>query len=160
MMRLTSTVAVVLAVALSSSCAEAQSGRAPSDSEIRLYARLMAMTDSRTLDRALVDSSLASSWAPLRAATALAIGQTGAARGMSAVLVARRLISDRDITVASNAAYALGLLRDSAGVGTLASALTGPRASPGKRPGRLVKLEHRLARSFSPQWQVRGPTRR
>lgn len=126
MMRLTSTVAVVLAVALSSSCAEAQSGRAPSDSEIRLYARLMAMTDSRTLDRALVDSSLASSWAPLRAATALAIGQTGAARGMSAVLVARRLISDRDITVASNAAYALGLLRDSAGVGTLASALTGP----------------------------------
>ena len=125
-MRLTSSIAAVLAVVLSSSCAEAQSRRAPSDRDIRLYARLMAMTDSRTLDRALVDSSLASSWAPLRAATALAIGQTGAARGMAAVVVARGLVADRDLTVASNAAYALGLLRDSAGIGTLASALTGP----------------------------------
>ncbi|MBA3404290.1 MAG: peptidylprolyl isomerase [Gemmatimonadaceae bacterium] len=125
-MRFTSSIAVVLAVVLSSSCAEAQSRRAPSDRDIRLYARLMAMTDSRTLDRALVDSSLASSWAPLRAATALAIGQTGAARGMAAVAVARGLVADRDLTVASNAAYALGLLRDSAGIGTLASALTGP----------------------------------
>lgn len=125
-MRFISTIAAVLAVVVVSSCVQAQSRRAPAEREVMLYARLMAMTDSRSLDAALVDSSLASTWAPLRAAAALAIGQTGAARGMAAVNVARRLMSDPDLTVASNAAYSLGLLRDSLGVGTLASALTGP----------------------------------
>ena len=39
----------------------AQSTRAPSDNEIRLYARVVAMTDTRAYDAALLDSVLASS---------------------------------------------------------------------------------------------------
>src|SRR6476659_1696982 len=46
-----------------------------------LYARLLAMTDSRTYDRALLDTALTGSWAPLRAAAALAVGQVGTAHG-------------------------------------------------------------------------------
>ncbi|MEO5579389.1 MAG: hypothetical protein ABIR58_01935, partial [Gemmatimonadaceae bacterium] len=75
------TLAAVLALVVSSSGAKAQSRSAPSDRDINLYARLLSMTDSRTLDRALVDSSLVSAWAPLRASAALAIGQLGAAHG-------------------------------------------------------------------------------
>ena len=91
-----------------------------------VYARLLAMTDSRTFDRALVDSALASSSAPLRAAAALAVGQVGAAHGLSGAPLLRELLSDHDPKVASNAAYALGLLRDSASVAALSAALSGP----------------------------------
>ena len=91
-----------------------------------LYARLLAMTDSRTFDRALVDSALASSWAPVRAAAALAVGQVGASHGMAGAPLLRELLADRDQTVASNAAYALGLLRDSASVNSLSATLGGP----------------------------------
>ncbi len=97
--------------------------RSPSAAESRLYARLLAMTDSRTFDRSLVDSALATSWAPLRAASALAVGQVGSAHGMSGAPLLRSLLNDGDHTVSSNAAYALGLLRDSASIPSLATAL-------------------------------------
>jgi len=103
-----------------------QSQRSPSGAEARLYARLMAMTDSRSHDRALVDSVLKSSWAPLRAAGALGIGQLGPAHGMPGAATLRVLLADRDLAVASNAAYSLGLLRDSSSVADLARALDGP----------------------------------
>jgi cyclophilin family peptidyl-prolyl cis-trans isomerase/HEAT repeat protein len=45
---------------------------------------------------------------------------------MPGVPILRDLLVDRDLTVASNAAYALGLLRDSLSVQHLASALNGP----------------------------------
>ena len=104
----------------------AQSTRAPSDNEIRLYARVVAMTDTRAYDAALLDSVLASSWSPLRAAGALAIGQVGAARGSAGASRLRALLRDSDLTVASNAAYAIGLLVDSASVSSLSQALDGP----------------------------------
>lgn len=91
-----------------------------------LYARLLAMTDSRTFERALVDTALIGSWAPLRAAAALAVGQVGAAHGMAGAPLLRVLLTDRDQTVASNAAYALGLLRDSSSVNELFAALSSP----------------------------------
>ncbi|MFN2602113.1 MAG: peptidylprolyl isomerase [Gemmatimonadaceae bacterium] len=84
------------------------------------------MTDSRTFDKPLVDSALASKWAPLRAAAALAIGQVGSSHGSAGAPVLRELLGDRDYTVAANAAYALGLLRDSASVLALSSSLGGP----------------------------------
>lgn len=86
----------------------------------------MAMTDSRSYDAALVDSVLTSAWAPLRAAGALGIGQVGAAHGMPGAPLLRALLADRDPVVASNAAYAIGLLQDSASVRSLAAALDGP----------------------------------
>jgi HEAT repeat protein len=102
-------------------------GSGQSRRDVALYARLMSMTDSRTFDMALVDSALASSWGALRAAATLAIGQVGASHGMPGAPRLRQLLSDRDLVVASNAAYALGLLRDSTpvAVAALGSALTG-----------------------------------
>jgi cyclophilin family peptidyl-prolyl cis-trans isomerase/HEAT repeat protein len=89
------------------------------------------MTDTRRLDTALIDRALASSWSPMRAAATLAIGQVGAEPGMVGGSRLRSLLTDRDVTVAANAAYALGLLRDTAAIADLAVALA---------------LDHRVAR--------------
>jgi cyclophilin family peptidyl-prolyl cis-trans isomerase/HEAT repeat protein len=98
--------------------------------DVNLYARLLAMTDSRTFDRALVDSALGSTWAPVRAAATLAVGQIGPTHGIAGAPMLRGLLADPDPTVASNAAYSLGLLRDSASVTVLAAALAGaPRVA-------------------------------
>src|ERR1700737_4959036 len=82
--------------------------------EVNLYARVLAMTDTRQLDTALVSRALSSHWRQLRAAAALAIGQIGAERGLSGAPRLRALLKDSDVLVAGNAAYALGLLRDTA----------------------------------------------
>ena len=92
-------------------------------SEVNLYARLLAMTDTRQLDFTLVDRALASKWRPMRAAAALAIGQVGAEPGMAGAPRLRVLLRDRDLTVAANAAYSLGLLRDTASIADLGAAL-------------------------------------
>jgi hypothetical protein len=99
--------------------------------EVTLYAQLLAMTDTRRLDTVLVDRALASNWAPMRAAATLAIGQVGAEPGMAGASRLRTLLRDRDAMVAANAAYALGLLRDTAATADLAAALA---------------LDHRVAR--------------
>ena len=111
--------------------AGAQAARkSDSNRDVNLYARLLAMTDSRTFDRALVDSALASSWAPLRAAASLAVGQVGATHGIVGAPRLRELLNDPDAIVASNAAYALGLMRDSSSVPSLAATLGGrPRVA-------------------------------
>ena len=94
------------------------------DGEVGLYARLLAMTDTRQLDTALVGRALSNKWRPLRGAATLAIGQVGTERGMAAVARLRALLADADVTVAANAAYALGLLRDTASIGDLSRALS------------------------------------
>jgi len=93
--------------------------------DVRMYARLMAMTDARRLDRGLVDSALASRWNPLRAAAALGAGQLGPVHGRASAMTLRSLLGDRDLTVASNAAYSLGLLLDTGSVSALAGRLSG-----------------------------------
>ncbi|MFN2636340.1 MAG: peptidylprolyl isomerase [Gemmatimonadaceae bacterium] len=95
--------------------------------KVALYSRLLAMTDARTLDMPLVDRALANEWRPLRAAAALAIGQVGPERGAAGAGRLRLLLTDRDNTVAANAAYALGLLRDTASIPPLVSALSAGR---------------------------------
>jgi HEAT repeat protein len=92
--------------------------------EVSLYARLLAMTDTRHLDTALVARALSSKWQPLRAAATLAIGQIGAEPGLPGAPRLRALLKDSDVTVAGNAAYALGLLRDTAAIADLSAALT------------------------------------
>lgn len=96
-----------------------------SAADTRTYAQLVAMTDTRQLDSALVDRALASPWQPLRAAAALAIGQVGAEHGLSAISRLRLLLQDKQVSVGANAAYAIGLLRDSASIQTLSAALAG-----------------------------------
>jgi cyclophilin family peptidyl-prolyl cis-trans isomerase/HEAT repeat protein len=94
--------------------------------DVRLYSRLMAMTDSRTIDLDLVDSALASKFRPLRAAGALAIGQVGPSHGKPGLPLLETLINNADASVSSNAAYAIGLLRDSSSIPVLSKALTAP----------------------------------
>ncbi len=126
-MRAANTIAGVAFVLLSGAEGAAQpTSTTTSRANVALYARIMAMTDSRTFDRALLDSALTSSWAPLRAAAALSVGQVGAMHGIVGAPLLRELLADRDHIVASNAAYALGLLRDSASVAVLSATLGGP----------------------------------
>ncbi|MEO5589107.1 MAG: peptidylprolyl isomerase [Gemmatimonadaceae bacterium] len=114
--------AVLAGVTNNATVADAQV-RAPSSGEARLYARLMSMTDARSFERSLIDSALATSWSPLRAAAALAVGQIGTARGTAGAPLLRGLLGDRDVVVASRSAYALGLLHDSSSITALSSAL-------------------------------------
>jgi cyclophilin family peptidyl-prolyl cis-trans isomerase/HEAT repeat protein len=118
--------AVVFALVVAGTSARAQ--RLPgglNQKELTAYARLLAMTDTRTLDMSLVDRALSAKWRPLRAAAALAIGQVGAPTGSPGAPRLRTLLKDRDAAVAANAAYALGLLRDTASVAALADAIRG-----------------------------------
>lgn len=115
---------ILLLVAVAQARAQPQV-RNPSASEVRLYARLMSMTDTRKFDPVLVDAALAASWNPLRAAAALAVGQIGSPAGNAGAPRLRALLADADETVASNAAYSLGLLLDSASVPALAAAVEG-----------------------------------
>ncbi|HZE09706.1 MAG TPA: peptidylprolyl isomerase [Gemmatimonadaceae bacterium] len=91
--------------------------------DVALYARLLAMTDTRQLDTALIERALATRWRTLRAAAALSIGQVGIQRGRGGLSRLRALLADRDTIVAANAAYALGLLRDTSTIDALRIAL-------------------------------------
>src|SRR5687768_12750182 len=86
------------------------------------------MADSRTLDTAVVDRGLASSSPAVRAEAARAVGQVGRAKAAPRVATLRSLLRDTDAGVAAQAAYSLGLLRDTASIPALTEAL--PWASP------------------------------
>jgi cyclophilin family peptidyl-prolyl cis-trans isomerase/HEAT repeat protein len=81
------------------------------------------MTDTRQLDMPLVERALSNPWRPLRAAATIAIGQVGAEVGKPGATRLRSLLKDADVTVGANAAYALGLLRDTAAIADLSAAL-------------------------------------
>jgi cyclophilin family peptidyl-prolyl cis-trans isomerase/HEAT repeat protein len=88
-----------------------------------LWARLLQMTDGRTLDTVLVRQALGSTVPALRANAALSIGQVGRAAGANGLPMLRAALSDEDLNVVSNAAYALGLLGDSSSVSALRNLL-------------------------------------
>ena len=118
---------LAMAVLLVAAAIPAHGQQLPSgvdEREVNLYARLLAMTDTRTLDTTIVARALSSKWRPLRAAATLAIGQVGPDVGRPGAARLRALLKDPDVTVAANAAYALGLLRDSASIADLAVALS------------------------------------
>src|SRR4051812_21729539 len=113
-----------LALLLFGGSAHAQSGPAGANvNDIAVYARLLAMTDTRQLDTSLVALALSSSWSPLRAAAALAVGQIGPDHGLAGAGRLRALLTDRDPVVAANAAYSLGLLRDTGSVTVLGASV-------------------------------------
>ncbi|MDP9204910.1 MAG: peptidylprolyl isomerase [Gemmatimonadota bacterium] len=119
---------LALAAVLLSASSSAHGQRLPpgvGGGEVNLFARLLAMTDTRQLDTAVIERALASKWQPLRAAATLAIGQIGPQSGIPGAGRLRSLLSDPDPTVAGNAAYALGLLRDTASIGDLSRTLSG-----------------------------------
>lgn len=95
-----------------------------SDENVREYAALLRMADSRKLDTVLVDRALASSLPAVRVQAARAIGQVGRAQAAPRIAMLRSLLRGTDGGVAAQAAYSLGLLRDTASVTDLAGALT------------------------------------
>jgi cyclophilin family peptidyl-prolyl cis-trans isomerase/HEAT repeat protein len=104
--------------------ASAQRSSSAGPDEVNLYARLLAMTDTRQLDMPLVERALSNNWQPLRAAATLSIGQVGAEIGKPGSTRLRSLLKDSSVTVGANAAYALGLLRDTAAIADLSTALS------------------------------------
>ena len=122
-MQLRNTSLAVLILSLPCAAAAQRATAAGAERDVNLYARLIAMTDTRTLDIPLVEQALGRKWRPLRAAAALAVGQIGADVGMRGAPRLRSLLGDSDSKVAANAAYALGLLRDSLAVADLSATL-------------------------------------
>lgn len=86
------------------------------------YARVLAAADARTQDTAAIFAAMRASAPPVRAAAALAAGQ---AHLRPAAPLLRALLRDADTTVAARAAFALGLLHDTASVASLDSATRG-----------------------------------
>src|SRR5687768_2844855 len=95
-----------------------------SNETVNLHARLLSMLDARRVDTLLIDEALAYTSPHIRAAAAMSIGQAGAQSRSGRLAV---LLEDADFDVAANAAFSLGLLRDSTAIGPLASALRSGR---------------------------------
>ncbi len=107
---------VALALAAVAPAASAQRAR------VDTLAGLVAMEDARGLDSLLLARALASRDPLIRRIAAVAGGRIGDRRATTLVAVRLR---DRNPSVRAAAAFALGLLRDSAGVGPLVDVLTG-----------------------------------
>ena len=87
-----------------------------------LEARLLSMTDQRVVDTTVIDAALASPHPATRARALLAIGQLKARARFPQL---RQHLLDGDTAIAVNAAFAIGIAKDSAGVLALARALGG-----------------------------------
>src|SRR5215216_1632748 len=110
--------AILLAAALAVACAPRVrpvviAAREMSDDDVRAAAGVMAMADARRFDPAVVDRALASGTPYVRRMATIAVGQAG---GSAAAGRLRLLLTDSDSGVAANAAFALGLLKDTASV--------------------------------------------
>jgi cyclophilin family peptidyl-prolyl cis-trans isomerase len=93
------------------------------DADVQTLASLLEVADTRRADTTRIDQALSSSTPFVRAFAARTVGQVGiSARGARL----RPLVADPDSMIAADAAFSLGLLHDSAGVGALANALAGP----------------------------------
>lgn len=116
---------VAMLAAGSTACATGGVGlRDPlADDDVRTLARVLSVADARRADTAILHPAVRSPSATIRRAAVLAMGQVKATA--SAPLL-RTLLFDADSSVAARAAFSLALLRDTAAVGALDSALAGP----------------------------------
>ncbi len=110
---------------LATACATIPRGSSTlSEENIREYAALLRMADSRTLDTAVLDRGLASSSVAVQVEAARAIGQIGRAAAARRIPALRQLLRGTSVPTAAQAAYSLGLLRDTASTADLVEALT------------------------------------
>jgi cyclophilin family peptidyl-prolyl cis-trans isomerase/HEAT repeat protein len=93
---------------------------AASPAEVRASARLLAMADERSLNTAFVDSVIRSGPSWLRVQAVRAVGQV---KWREQAPLVRTLMADPDTVVAATAAFSAGLMRDTAAIPALASAL-------------------------------------
>jgi cyclophilin family peptidyl-prolyl cis-trans isomerase len=91
--------------------------------QITLYARILHMADTRTLDESLVRSGLTSSSAPIRAAASRAVAQLAFVARDRVIAILRERTNDSDTAVAANALFGLGLAHDTASLSTFAAAV-------------------------------------
>ena len=115
----------VVAACTSAAAVRSTSSGVPSeihlaDPDIQMLGGLLEAADARRQDTALVDRALTSSTPFVRAYATRVIGQIGISARAAAV---RALATSPDSMTAADAAFSLGLLRDSAAVQTLAHAL-------------------------------------
>ncbi|MGI8617630.1 MAG: peptidylprolyl isomerase [Gemmatimonadaceae bacterium] len=94
-----------------------------SDENVREYAALLRTADSRMLDTTVIDRGLASTASSVRGEAARAIGQIGRAQAAPRIPALRALLRGTDARVAAQAAYSLGLLRDTASIPDLVAAV-------------------------------------
>ena len=113
---------LLVAVASATGCASLRRAPALATPDASAYAQLLAVADARIPDTTVVLAAIRSTSAPLRRAGVLVAGQVHI-RSLAPVL--RGLLQDTDTTVAARAAFSLDLLRDTAGVQALDSALGG-----------------------------------
>jgi cyclophilin family peptidyl-prolyl cis-trans isomerase/HEAT repeat protein len=110
---------------LATACATVPPGNAVlSEENVREYAALLRMTDARVLDTAVIDRGLASTSTVVRAEAARAVAQVGRAKAAPRIAALRSLLRGTSAEVGAQAAYSLGLLRDTASVPDLVEALT------------------------------------
>lgn len=112
-----------LVILLCSACAGATVSTVPApDAGNMIDARLLRMTDTRQADTLLFDEVLRVGSNNQRARAALAVGQV---KMQTRYPMLRHLLVDPDTAVAANAAYALGLTKDTASISALARAVAG-----------------------------------
>lgn len=119
---LTRVVALLVVAALSAACASLRHAPALAASDVGAYARVLAAADARTSDTGVIATALRSPTPALRRAGALAVGQVHL-RSLAPLL--RVALVDPDTAVASRAAFSLALLRDTASLAALDSAVSG-----------------------------------
>ena len=90
------------------------------DANVQILASLLEAADTRRADTLHIDQALSSPTPFVRAFAARTVGQVGISARAARV---RSLVADPDSMIAADAAFSLGLLHDSAGVGALSSAL-------------------------------------
>ena len=90
------------------------------DADVQTLASLLEIADTRRADTARIDQALSSTTPFVRAFAARTIGQAGISARAARL---QSLVADADSMIAADAAFSLGLLHDSAGVGVLAGAL-------------------------------------
>ena len=121
--RLPATLGAIVVVALVAACMPARvSPVSPlSAGDVGIYGRVLASADARRADTLAIDAAIASANPVVRRAGALAAGQLHL---RSSAPLLRALLRDADSSVAARAAFSLGLLRDSASIASLDSALS------------------------------------
>ncbi len=111
--------AALLTILVLAACAPAAPSTAPgADAGTRLDARLLQMVDQRRADTGLVDLVLSDPNPARRVRGALAVGQVKIRARYPSL---RRLLTSPDTLVAANAAYALGVARDTASLQVLSA---------------------------------------
>lgn len=103
-------------------CAPGATSVGPAPFDVAVEAQLLAATDQRRVDTTAIDAALHSAHPATRARAALAIGQLKARARYPQL---RERLLDGDTAIAANAAFAIGIAKDTAGVLALARALGG-----------------------------------